>query len=49
MNYSNLHWNDYEMCFSIEDLYNNDIGVEIENEAREKLEEVVRELGLDIG
>lgn len=49
LDYGNLHWNDYEMCFSIEDLYNNDIGVEIENEAREKVEKVVRELGLKVG
>ena len=30
------------MCFSTEDLYNNDISVELSDEDRQKLEEVVR-------
>jgi hypothetical protein len=43
--YGNLDWNDYEMCFSIEDLYNNDITVEISVEDRQKLEKLARQLG----
>lgn len=43
--YGNLDWNDYEMCFSTEDLYNNDVGVELSAEDRQKLEELVRPFG----
>jgi hypothetical protein len=45
LDYGNLQWNDYEMCFATEDLYNNDIEVEISNEDRQKLEEMARQLG----
>lgn len=41
----NLDWNDYEMCFSTEDLYNNDIDVEISPEDRQKLEKMARQFG----
>ncbi len=41
-----LHWNDDEMCFSTEDLYNNDMGEEMSTEERQKLEELARQLGL---
>ena len=44
LDYGNLHWNDYEMCFSTDDLYNNAISVEISNEDRLKLEEVAHQL-----
>lgn len=40
----NLHWNDYEMCFSIDDLYNNDIGVEISIKDRQRLEKLVEQM-----
>jgi hypothetical protein len=43
--YGNLDWNDYEMCFSVEDLYNNDIGVELNADDRQKLEALVRQFG----
>ncbi|MCI0697725.1 DUF2442 domain-containing protein [candidate division KSB1 bacterium] len=43
--YGNLDWNDCEMCFSIEDLYNNDIGVEISADDRQKLEVLARQFG----
>jgi len=43
--YGNLDWNDYEMCFSREDLYNNDIGVEMSIEDRQKLEKLAKQLG----
>ena len=43
--YGNLDWNDYELCFSTEDLYNNDIGVEMSSEDRWKLEKLAQQLG----
>jgi hypothetical protein len=43
--YGNLDWNDFEMCFSVEDLYNNDIGVEISADARQKLKALARQFG----
>ena len=43
--YGNLDWNDYELCFSREDLYNNDIGVEMSGEDRRKLENLAQQLG----
>lgn len=45
LDYGNLQWNDYELCFSTEDLYNNDIGVEMSIEDRRKLEGLVQQLG----
>jgi hypothetical protein len=41
--YGNLDWNDYEMCFSVEGLYNNDIGVEISADGRQKLDALMRQ------
>ncbi|MGH7595362.1 MAG: DUF2442 domain-containing protein [bacterium] len=43
--YGNLDWNDYEMCFSVEDLYNNDISIEISADDRQKLEALARQFG----
>jgi len=43
--YGNLDWNDYELCFSTEDLYNNDIGAEMSIEDRQKLEKLAKQLG----
>ena len=43
--YGNLDWNDYEMCFSTEDLYNNDIGVELSAADRQKLEDLAGQFG----
>jgi hypothetical protein len=43
LDYGDLHWNDYEMSFSTEDLYNNDISVEISIEDRQKLETMLRQ------
>lgn len=45
LEYGNLDWNDDEMCFSVEDLYNNDISVEISAADRQKLEVLVRQFG----
>jgi hypothetical protein len=45
LDYGNLQWNDYEMCFSLEDLYNNDIDAEISVDDRQKLEELARQFG----
>ena len=36
-------WNDYEMCFSTEDFYNNDIGIELSREDRQKLMEIAEQ------
>jgi hypothetical protein len=41
--YGNLEWNDCEMCFSTEDLYNQDVGVELSVEDRQKLEALARQ------
>jgi len=43
--YGNLDWNDDEMCFAIEDLYNNDIGVELSREDRRTLQNLAQQLG----
>lgn len=43
VDYGALHWNDYEMSFSTEDLYNNDIGVEMSTEDCQKLEAIARQ------
>jgi hypothetical protein len=43
--YGNLDWNDYEMCFSSEDLYNNDVGVELSAKNRQRLDELARQFG----
>ncbi len=43
--HGNLDWNDYEMCFSVEDLYNNDVGVELSADGRQKLEALARQFG----
>lgn len=45
LDHGNLQWNDYEMCFSMEDLYNNDVGVEISEEDRRKLEKIAQQFG----
>lgn len=42
--YGNLDWNDYEMCFAIDDLYNNNIDVELSAEDRRALENLSRQL-----
>ncbi len=39
----NLIWNDYEMCFALEDLYHNDLGAELDAEDRRKLEAIARQ------
>ncbi len=41
--YGALLWGDDEMSFSTEDLYNNDIGVEMSIEDRQKLEAMTRQ------
>ncbi len=40
----NLNWNDYEMCFVLEDLYNNDVGLELDDSARRNLEILARQM-----
>lgn len=42
--YGNLDWNDYEMCFAIEDLYNNDIEVELSAKDKRTLEKMSQQL-----
>lgn len=42
--HGNLDWNDYEMCFAIEDLYNNEIDLELSTEDRRTLEDLSRQL-----
>lgn len=42
----NLNWNDYEMCFALEDLYNNDIDVELDEASRHNLEALAQQLKL---
>jgi hypothetical protein len=41
--YGTLVWGDDEMSFSTEDLYNNDIGVEMNIDDRQKLEAMVKQ------
>jgi len=43
--YGNLDWNDDEMSFAIEDLYNNDISVELSREDRRTLENLAQQFG----
>jgi len=43
LDHGNLQWNDYEMCFDIEDLYYNDVAAELDGKDRQKLEEVARQ------
>ncbi|MEK7727416.1 MAG: DUF2442 domain-containing protein [candidate division KSB1 bacterium] len=42
----NLNWNDYEMCFDLEDLYLNNLELELDNEARNRLETIARQFKL---
>lgn len=42
----NLIWNDYEMCFALEDLYSNDLGAELDEKDRRKLETIARQFHL---
>lgn len=42
----NLNWNDYEMCFALEDLYSNDLGLELDEASRHNLETLARQLAL---
>ena len=46
LDYGNLQWHDYEMCFSTGDLYNDDIDVEMDDEDRQKLKKVAAQLGM---
>ena len=43
--YGNLDWNDYEMCFAIADLYNNDLRVELSREDRRTLKNLAQQFG----
>ncbi len=44
LEHGNLNWNDYEMCFALEDLYNNDVSLELDDAARRNLEALARQL-----
>lgn len=43
--YGNLDWDDNEMCFAIEDLYNNDIDFELSHDDRRTLKKLAQQFG----